>query len=334
MSTGPALEPALEPALSIVLSTPDTYESLRLTMCYLRAQTVRERLEVLLVGPSEDALQVPERDLAGFWGHQLVAVGPITSIAHASAAAVRRARAPLVALAEDHCFPEASWAAALIAAHERPWAVVGPAVRNANPSTIVSWCDFVVGYGPWMEPVPAGPAPFLPGHNSCYKTSILLEYRERLESMLEAETVLHFELARRGHQLGLEPTARVAHTNFALISSWLPVMYYQGRVFGASRARGWSIGKRLVYFLASPIIPAVRLWRCLREMKRRPHVGPPLLRMLPMLALGLSLDGIGQMIGYLFGAGDAVARVAAYEFHRFRHVPEADRQAAQAEAPG
>ena len=83
-----------EPALSIVLATPDDYESLRLTMRYLGAQTVRERLEILLVGPTEDAIRAPASDLAGFWGHQRIAVGPVTSISRANAAAVRRARAP------------------------------------------------------------------------------------------------------------------------------------------------------------------------------------------------------------------------------------------------
>ena len=47
--------------------------------------------------------------------------------------------------------------------------------------------------------------------------------------------------------------------------------------------------------------------------------------MLPLLTLGLALDGLGQMMGYLFGAGTAVARVAAYEFHRFEHITAADR---------
>jgi hypothetical protein len=327
------MEPARDPALSIILATPDDYESIRLTMRYLRAQTVRERLEILLVGPTEEAIRAPESDLAGFWGHQRIAVGPVTSISRANAAAVRRARAPLVALAEDHCFPESDWAAALIAAHEGPWAVVGPAIRNANPATLVSWCDFVVGYGPWMEPVEAGPAPFLPGHNSCYKTAILREYRARLEDMLEAETVLHFDLRHRGHQLGLAPTARAAHTNFALITSWLPVMYHQGRVFGASRARAWGPGRRLLYAAASPLIPAVRLWRCLREMRRLGRAAPSPIRLGPLLALGLTMDGAGQAMGYLFGAGGAVERVARFEFHRFRHVPEADRRAAQAAAP-
>jgi hypothetical protein len=321
------------PALSVVLATPDAYESVRLTMRYLRAQTVREQLEILLVGPNEDAVTAPESDLTGFWGSQRIAVGPVTSISHANAAAIRRARAPLVTLAEDHCFPEPGWAAALIAAHNAPWAVVGPTMRNANPATLVSWCDFVVGYGPWMDPVEAGPVPFLPGHNSCYKKAVLLEYGDRLEDLLEAETVLHFDLRQQGYRLGLEPAARAAHTNFALLSSWLPVMYHQGRVFGASRASTWRPGRRLLYAGASPLIPVVRLWRCLRDLRRLESQAPSPVRLLPLLALGLALDGAGQMMGYLFGVGAAVETVAHYEFHRFRHVPDADRRAALADAP-
>lgn len=322
-----------EPAVSVVLATPDTYDSIRLTVRYLRAQTVRHQIELLIVGPSEEAIRAAESDLAGFWGHRLLAVGPLTSIARANAAGVRRARAPLVALAEDHCFPEPGWAEAFIAAHEGPWAVVGPAIRNANPTTMVSWSDFVIGYGPWMDPVPAGPAPFLPGHNSCYKKSVLLAYGGHLEEMMEAETVLHFDLGRRGHQLRLEPAARASHTNFALASSWLPVMFYQGRVFGASRARRWGAGKRLLYVAASPLIPVLRLWRCVREMTKPGRPKQLLPRMLPMLILGLALDGLGQMLGYLAGQGNAVERVARYEFHRFRHVPESDRRAALGQAP-
>jgi hypothetical protein len=322
-----------EPDLSVVLATPDSHESLRLTLRYLRAQTRRERMEVLIVGPSEHSVRVPDRELEGFWGHQRIAVGPVTSIAVANAAGVRRARARIVALAEDHCFPESGWAAALISAHREPCAVVGPAIRNANPATIASWCDFVVGYGPWMDPVEAGPAPFLPGHNSCYKKAVLMQYDSCLEEVLEAETVLHEELARQGHQLRVEPRARAAHTNFALWSSWLPVMYYQGRVFGASRARAWRIGRRLAYGAASPLIPVVRLVRCAREVRRRRGSTPSLLRLLPLLALGLVFDGAGQFMGYVRGAGTAVERVAEYEFHRFRHVPDADRHAAEAQAP-
>jgi hypothetical protein len=74
--------------------------------------------------------------------------------------------------------------------------------------------------------------------------------------------------------------------------------------------------------------------RCLRELwSRGGAYGWIALRIAPMLALGLALDGWGQLAGYLLGEGDAVAAVARYEFHRFRHVPESDRRQAEQRAP-
>jgi hypothetical protein len=321
------------PVISVVIATADSYESIALTMRHLRAQTVRDAIEVVIVGPSEEAIAAPAEELAGFWGHQLVPIGTVTSVARSNAAGVRRARAPVIVFAEDHCFPEPRWAERLVAAHEGPWEVVGPAMRNANPATMVSWSDFVIGYGPWMYPAPAGPAAFLPGHNSSYKRSVLLDYGDDLENMLQAETVLHFDLSHRGHQLYLESNACAAHTNFALLSSWLPVQFYAGRVFAASRASQWGIARRILFCGGSPLIPVVRLWRCLRELTRpgRPYRLIP--RMLPFLCAGLALDGLGQMMGYLFGPGSAVERVGHYEFHRFLHIPHADLRALKERAP-
>ena len=318
-----------EPALSVVIATPDTYETIRLTMRHLCSQTVRHQIEVVIVGPSEQGINLQEKELAGFWGYQVVNTGVVTSIARANAAGVRRATSPIVVLAEDHCFPEPGWAEALIAAHQGPWAVVGPVMQNANPRTSVSWGDFVINCGPWMYPLAAGPAAFLPGHNCSYKKSVLLEYGDRLEGLMEAEILLHLDLGRRGHQLYVEPRARVAHTNFALASSWFPTQFYAGRMFGASRAASWGTAKRLLYFAASPLIPVVRLWRCLRELSRPGRPQEVIPRTLPALCLGLALDGLGQMTGYLLGSGNAVERLSENEFHRFRHVPESDRRAAE-----
>jgi hypothetical protein len=35
------------------------------------------------------------------------------------------------------------------------------------------------------------------------------------------------------------------------------------------------------------------------------------------------------LTGYLLGSGNAVERLSENEFHRFRHVPESDRRAAE-----
>ena len=312
--------------MSVILATPGDAADVAVTLRHLATQTVRHLLEIVLVTPSASRLAIDPTVFQGFWGHQVVEFGSFSSIARANALGVHRARGEVVAFAEDHCFPDAPWAEALLAAHREPWAVVGPVFRNANPSTIVSWCDFLIGYAPWMEPAPLGPMPFLPGHNSSYKRAVLLAYGDDLEAMLEAEAVLHLDLGRQGHRLLLEPRARVAHLNFASMPVWVRVQYLCGRVFAGTRALRWGMARRLLFAAGSPLIPLVRLGRTLRELHRPERPRHLAWRLLPTLLVGLAMDGAGQAVGYLAGCGDATGRLARFEFHRIAYVTEEDRR--------
>ena len=229
------------PEVSVVIVTPDTYETIRETINHLRAQTVKDKLEIVIVAPSVKTLNPDESELQDFAQSQVVIVGEIKSIAWGNAAGIRHANAPIVALAEDHSYPDPSWAEALIRAHRQQWVAVGPVVRNANPENAISWADLLIGYGPWLDPTPARIVSQLPGHNCSYKKAVLLEYGHKLESMLEAETVLHWDLCSRGFQIYLDSAAKISHTNFSLLSSWIPVQFLAGRVFAAARSRNWSL---------------------------------------------------------------------------------------------
>ncbi len=319
-----------EPALSVILSTPGDFSAIRKTLAHLARQTARDSLELVIVASSLDVLQPDAGVLAAFPRHRIVEVGEFRSLGDANAAGVRAASAPLVVLAEDHCFPDPEWAEQLVKAHEGPWVAVGPAVRNANPSTAVSWADLFIGYGPWLEPIQAQDVPFLPGHNSSYKRAELLAFGDRLPELLSVETVLHWELRSQGHRLRLEPTARVAHTNFSLWSSWLPVLWLNGRAFAAERRKGMSTAARALYAVASPIIPFVRLARIV-PAARSTQLRLQLLRSLPALLLGLSVDAVGQLAGYAFGTAPDAARLARYECHRVQHVTARDRREVFAE---
>jgi hypothetical protein len=311
------------PALSVILAAPHGWASVRRTVEHLEAQSALERVELVLVLPP--GVEEPDpREIAAFRWFRLTRA-PHGSIGHANAAGVISATAPVVVLSEDHCFPEPDWAAALLSAHEEGWAAVGPCVRNANPATAVSWADFFIGYGPWMLPAPRAEAEFLPGHNSSYKRDALLHYGERLGDMLEAETLLHWDLRQRGRRLLLEPSAVAAHTNFSLWRSWLPVQFYAGRLFGGSRAHGMPVWKRGVYIFGSPLIQLVRGARIARFALRSRQLARFCVT-LPTLGLGLVLDGIGQFAGYVGGVGDAREKVARYEYRRLDHITEHDRR--------
>ena len=93
-------------------------------------------------------------------------------------------------------------------------------------------------------------------------------------------------------------------------------------------ARGWAWGHRLVYICGSPLIPLVRFVKILREAKpgRFPRAA------LPLVLLGLFVDGFGECIGYLAGAGETMRGLSEMEFHRERFLTDGDRQAWEAAA--
>jgi len=317
------------PLLSVVIATPGSFDVIRHTISCLARQTVRGSLELVIVAPSRAQLILNETPLPAalteFARVQVVEVGTIHSIGRANAAGIRHATAPLIALAEDHCFPDQQWAEHLIEAHRGPWAAVGPAVRNANPKSAVSWADLFIGYGPWLSPTIPREVDFLPGHNTSYKRALLLAYGKELESMMEAETLLHWDLRKNGHRLFIDPSVQVAHMNFSLWRSWLPVQFYNGRLFAGARVRKMALWKRALFVAGSPVIPGLRFWRIWRDLEG----GEQQRRFLSCthaLVIGLILDGVGQLVGYAAGVGRAVDQVARFEFHRLRHIRDEDRQ--------
>jgi|SRR5579871_155051 len=306
--------------MSVVIVTPDRYETIRGTIAHLQEQTVRNRLEIVIVAPTLEELGVDRSDFTCFNGLEIVQVGSVTSSAAARAVGVRAAHAPVVAFVEDHSYPAPGWAEILIDDHCRPWAAVGPAMANANPQSLISWANLLIEYSPWLEATHARVINHLPGHNSSYKRNLLLAYGPRLETILEAETILQWDLQSRGHELFLEAATKMYHLNMTRLRSSLSLRFHSGRLFAAARARGWTPQRRLLYTGGAPLIPLVRLCRILSQLSRSrtpPGVMP---WVLPALVAGLTVDGVGEMVGYAFGAGTAVERSAELEFHRDKHL--------------
>jgi hypothetical protein len=132
---------------------------------------------------------------------------------------------------------------------------------------------------------------------------------------MEAENVLHHMMIKQGYQLLLESRTCTAHLNFGSWSSWIPKRYYTGRQFASSWAKLWSWPHRLLYAAAFPLIPWVRLWRVQKQI-RRTHRWSMLFRLIPVLALGLPVEGIGYLFGFIAGAGNSIEKMEKYEYHR------------------
>lgn len=331
---GPGAPP---PELSVVLVTPNRFDTIRRTIRHLAAQGARDRLEIVIVAPSaEIAGEINPAELSGF--RRVICVdaeGPIRAVERASVPGVRAASAPVVALVEDHAFPSPGWAEAIIEAHRGPWVAVGSAMANANPRGSLSWASFMMAYGRWFDPERAGVIDALPGHNITYKRERLLEYDDRLEELFGRESTLHEELKLGGGRLYLEPRAEIAHLNPSRIVSTVILRVQAGWLYGALRARrsGWSPLRRLAYIAGAPLIPLIRFRRLRRELFSGPSRRALLAKTWGGLAFGLLLDGIGQAIGYAIGPGRTRERLSAFEIDRIRHLSRGDQRGLASSPP-
>jgi len=313
------------PDLSAILVTADTFEPIRKTVRALAAQTARERLELVIVCPSEQSLGLIEAEVAGFHSVRVIALGEITATSIARGAGVRKASAPVVAFCEDHAFPEQGWAEAFIEAHKRPWAAVGPAFINANPG-LISWVAIAMHYGRWVEPVVGGVTDDIPGHNSSWKRSLLLDYGSQLESMLPAPTSLNWDLQAKGCKLYLEPTAKVRHLQVSRLAPFLVENFHVARMFPAERARNWPWYHRLFYVAGMPVLLARTLRGWLGHIRRVAGKREVLPWAWPLLLLSLTVWGAGEILGYSFGMGRAQERSLCFDTNRTRFVNRRDRE--------
>lgn len=232
--------------------------------------------------------------------------------------------------------PEPDWAENILAAYATgTWAAVGPGIVNANPDSAVSWVNFLLEYGQWSDPVPASEPEHLPGHNCTYRRDALLSYGDDLGTMLEAESLIHWDLRAKGRRICMYPAARTRHWNYSVTWGWVPLRFLGGKLFAGYRSRqqGWSLGKRMAYLLGSPLIPWVRLRRIIAES----HVpGRPqkalLPRLMPLLMLSLVVDAMGEASGYLAGPGRSQDQLAASEFNRRNELNARDRM--REDSPG
>lgn len=314
------------PQMSVIVITPDSYETARQTIKHLRAQDARARLEIILVAPSADKLMPDEKELRDFYGFRVLEVGHMHSTARARAEGVRHASALIVAFVEDHAFPAPRWAQALINAHHKDWAAVGPVMANANPKSLTSWANLAVEYSYWLEPMKGGEVEHLPGHNGSYKRDLLLQYGDRLEEMMDAESVLHWDLRAKGYRLYLEPKARTFHQNFSTTLPSIPLRFHGGRLFASARARRWPLWRRLVFTCGAPLIPLVRFKRIFHELRSRGGLRHLLPWIIPALFTFLVCDGLGEMVGYASGSGRSMAKLSDMEFHRQRYMQKMDRK--------
>lgn len=293
------------PALSVVIASVNGWEVLGPTLRALDAQPGRDRIEIVVV----DAVGGDTR--ARIEAHrpavELIAVEgrlPIPRLRHLG---VRHASGEIVAIVEDHGEVDPSWADAVLEAHRGPWGAVGGAVENGRDG-LVNWAVFFCEYTPYMGPVVEGPASDLPGNNIAYKRPHLLRHAHLLDEG-KWESWINDRLRLDGIPLASTNTAVVRHIKPFRLGYFLTQRFHFARSYAGMRRGDQSWPKRLIYGAGSMVLPALLLARVTRTALRKGRHMGWFAACFPLVALFLTVGALGEMVGYLFGAGASLDKV-------------------------
>jgi hypothetical protein len=311
---------ATAPTLSYVVVTDSGATIVPLLRC-LHRQSARERMELVVVAPSREAvassLTAPED-----FGRVVVVESDIHDYAQALARGIRNASATFVFLGETHSFPHPRFVETLLSTFaEGDWSVVAPGIGNGNPGTPWSWSAYLCDYASWSAALAAGECPAAPLYNAAYRLSLLQGFGEDLERLLARSDTLPRRLQAMGARTRFEPAARLFHVNIAEPGTWIDERILTGHLVATHRTRIWGTGRRLLYLMATPLI-AVELFRrvlpgCWRTIQRQ-QLSPMLLA---WVLAGMVLRAWGEFLGYLgVPALAGEQRMLQYELHKLDHA--------------
>jgi hypothetical protein len=305
----PGAEPAVAvqdvPALTVVVPSVNGADDLLGCLAALAAERADVALEVLVVDRCGPALRELVR--ARHPWARVLAAPPRATIPALRAQGFDAARAPSVAVIEDHVLVPRGWARALLAAQaEAP--VVGGAVANAACDSVEDWAAFLCEYSHCLQPLPAGPAEWVTGNNVVYPRALLQRHRALLTPE-RWENHLHDALRRDGVTLLCRPDIVVGHKKHYTVGEYLSQRYLYARSYAGARVAGAGRVRRLAYGAAALALPPVLLGRIVTRVLGKRRHRAELARGLPLLLLFVTAWAAGEVVGAWRGAGDALERV-------------------------
>lgn len=220
----------------------------------------------------------------------------------------RHATADAVAVIEDHILVPPNWARQLLHALASGSDVVGGSIANAATSTAVDRAAFLCEYSHLLAPRAGSAATELPGNNVVYRRAILERYAQLLEEG-RWEDHLHSAMRRDGVALYSRPGIVVGHKMHYRMADYVTQRFLYSRAYAGIRRTTMPPIQRALFALGSFALPPVLLTRIIVRVAASRRHRAELLSSLPLLVVFVSAWAAGEFVGYIGGAGDAMAKV-------------------------
>src|SRR5687767_14863719 len=295
-----------EPALSVVVPSVNGRQDL--IGCLTALERQREDVDIEILVPDRCGAELRAEVRRAFPKATIIEAEAGTPIPELRAMAIGAARGRALAVIEDHVIVPPGWERALLDALERDDMVVGGAIENAATHRLVDWAAFLCEYSHCIAPLPDGPSDWLPGNNVVYPRALLTRYRAVLGGG-RWENQLHDAMRRDGVSLVFRPRIAVGHKKHYTVGEYVTQRYLYARSYAGARVANAPRVTRLAYGAAAMALPPLLFYRTVtRVLSKRRHRAE-LVRSLPLLAVFVVSWALGEMVGYVAGPGDSLAKV-------------------------
>ena len=298
-------------SVSVIIGRVSTEDGERIleTLAALRAQQDGPAHEVLLTDRLSDAVSdTIRRDYPEV---TLIPCSPSTPLSEMRSRALERAAGVLVAVTEDHCVPPHDWLAAIVEAFRgapQGTVAVGGPIENGVRDSALDWATFLCEYSAWPSPLASGPTRALPGMNVAYRREAIAAVGREVLAAGFWETTLHPVFLGTGGKFFLSDRMRVVHKKKFSFGLFARQRFLYSRYYAALRFPREKVTRRWLMCAASPVLPALILFRIGRDAFRKRRMRE-FIWALPWLAVFAVIWTAGEMAGYVAGPGDALAKI-------------------------
>lgn len=290
----------------MVIPAVNGLDHLQAVLVALNRERAGIALEVLVVSRPDPELR--SRVLGEWSWVEVVDVGSDTPIPQMRAAAFAVARAPLIAVLEDHVIVPPGWTQRVVAAARETGGVVGGPLENLATRTLIDRAAFFCEYSHCLPPGPSGDSDWLPGNNVAYPAAMLRQHAA-IATAGGWENEIHAAIRRSGGRLVFVPEMVAGHDMSYSFGGYVAQRYLYARSYAGNRIRGASFALRVAYSFATLALPVLLLVRISRNVLGNSRYRQLFLMSLPLLALFVVAWAAGEIVGYLAGPGDALGKV-------------------------
>ena len=293
------------PDISVIVPFVNSLEDVRGALSALRRQkgVVVETVVIDRLG-NEFRVKLAEE----FPNAIIIGMDDNATIPEMRAVGFARAKAPIIGVIEDHVIVPDDWASRLKKAIDGGADVVGGPIENAAVETQVDWAAFLCEYSATLPPMPGGESDWLPGNNIAYRSDVLRRYQSVIDEG-KWENRLHDAMRANGVKLILLPDLIVDHKMHYTFNLYMSQRYLYARSYAGARVKEKALPVRVAYGFAAFILPLLMFARTVQRITQKGRHLDRLWPSLPMLAAFTCSWGVGEIVGYWFGAGDSLSKV-------------------------